>query len=369
MLRRQPISPHFISTTITCLIICVQALPGQPPVNIENNQNGYVVTSARSAPDVTQKPPQLSPESFTNATADAESLAAFSGPEFGFGDAAILDRHEELVLPLHRSNVVKLWDTVSGEETGTLLAGEGLIFRSILSASSNMLALGMNNGTAELWNIKSRTRTKVLTGHTEKIVNQLAFSPDGRLLATGGMDRMLFLHSTMLDEEPRLLTDSTGQLIDLAFNHDGTVLAAPTFQGEITLWDPATGEQSGEFGLDCDRLYSFAFLRKDKHFATGDSEGVLTIWDVNADDAIAGAKAHEGIVFTVATSDDGRFLATGGKDQVIKIWDASDLREIATLKGHTEAVTFVRFSRDGKLLISRGGGSKNEVRLWRLPSE
>ena len=132
--------------------------------------------------------------------------------------------------------------------------------------------------TARLWDPATGEQLRTLTGHTGDVYG-VAFSPDGRLLATAGDDETARIWDPATGEQLRTLTGHTSPVTGVAFSPDGRLLATASNDKTARIWDPATGEQ----------------LR------------TLT--------------GHTGPVNGVAFSPDGRLLATASNDKTARIWD------------------------------------------------
>ena len=149
-------------------------------------------------------------------------------------------------------------------------------------------------------------------------VAEIAFSPDGRLLAVASSIGVYLYAAADLREVRFLPTDSP--VPSVAFSPDGRALASASDDRTIRLWDAASG----------------ALLR-----------------------TLAG---HTSWVRSVAFSPDGRLLASGSEDNTIRLWDAASGQLLRALEGHTNTVLSVAFSPDGHLLAS--GSRDGTVRLW-----
>lgn len=174
-----------------------------------------------------------------------------------------------------------------------------------------------------LFTLPPQPHLDISAGHSTPVIS-VAFSPDGQVLATGGMDGMVKLWEVRTGSLLQNLRTTAYGINALAFSPDGKLLAAGTLLGRVLVWDAQTG-----------------ISRK----------------------TIAG---HASSVSSVAFSPDGGLLASGSDDKTIKLWDASTGVLRQTLTGHTGGVTSVAFSSDGKTLAS--GGYDKAVRLWDVPS-
>ncbi|MEE2055867.1 WD40 repeat domain-containing protein, partial [Nocardiopsis tropica] len=202
----------------------------------------------------------------------------------------------------------------------------------------------------------------------------VAFSPDGRTLAAGGLSGDIRLWDVRTGEHILSMSGYESGVDSLAFHPDGTTLASSSFGTEtdpVRLWDVATGEWERSLSVegweDSDMpTNDVAFHPTGNLIVTAQATGAH-LWDSEAAEPIAGftAEEEEGLSISPrssAFSPDGALLATGTNDNMVLLWEVDTTELVATLTGHTNPVTAVAFSPDGSTLAS--GGDEESARLW-----
>ena len=238
------------------------------------------------------------------------------------------------------------------------------------SPDGKLLATARDNNRIELWDSATRTDTEldVITSNSIAIlgeynrdldVRSVAFSKDGKELAGAYSDDTVKLWDVAAREIVATLEGHGGPV---AFSRDGTLLASGgdgIYNRAVVLRDLATREVIGTLEGHTREVNSLAFSQ-DGILASGSDDGAVKLWDVATREEIGTLEGHTREVNSLAFSRDG-ILASGSRDATVKLWDVTTTESIATLRGHTDEVTSVAFSRDG---ILASGSEDATVKLW-----
>ncbi|MCI5193701.1 MAG: WD40 repeat domain-containing protein, partial [Candidatus Electrothrix sp. AU1_5] len=153
-----------------------------------------------------------------------------------------------------------------------------------------------------------------------------------------------------------------GGVASVAFSPDGKTLASASFDKTVRLWDTASGQQINVFKGHQDSVFSVAFSPDGKTLASASLDKTVRLWDLASGKEKNVFKGHQDGVFSVAFSPDGKTLASASLDKTVRLWDLASGKEKNVFRGHQGEVASVAFSPDGKTLAS---ASEDEtVRLW-----
>jgi WD40 repeat protein len=208
---------------------------------------------------------------------------------------------------------------------------------------------------------------KLIARWTKQGVRAVAYSPDGQVLATGHWGGAIKLRDPLRGIEQTALTGHTGGVNCLAFSTDGALLASAGLDGKVRIWD-VKAHQEAQKALQLKGIFfSVAFFHHSHALVTAGNDGLARIWDLDTGQVRLILRGHTAKqVEALAVSHDDKVVATGGWDGTIKLWDPETGKATATLQDGESWVLALAFSPDAKLLAS--AGQDGMVRIWDVAS-
>jgi WD40 repeat protein len=270
--------------------------------------------------------------------------------------------------------------TIRGQEVQTIRGHRAGVLSVAFHPQGSLLASGSADGTYKLWDTKTWMEQLALPESTAPIRNAVAFSPDGKWLATGhkanteGQRKPVKVwhidpNRGSVGKRPvHILEGHTDGILSIAFSPDSKLLASAGFAGVVRIWDMATGKEIKQLQGHTWAILSVAFSPDGRHLVSASNDTTVRVWDIANGDEIARLEPHhKGNVTGVAFSPDGSLLASGSWDRTVRLWqkvgDVGTWKLLKLLPDPTGGVESVAFS-PGKELRLAWGGMDGTVKVW-----
>jgi WD40 repeat protein/beta-lactamase regulating signal transducer with metallopeptidase domain len=268
------------------------------------------------------------------------------------------------------TSMVKLWDVASGKELDPIKAPEGVTVSGVAFDPAGKVLAFCGNGNVHVCRTDGATLYQI---RTADFAVGVAFSPDGKTLATRGRNQQARLWEVESGKELFPLGDpaTPGRVVgagtivlasplatapevrDVAFSPDGTRVVTAA-GGTVRLWTAATGKElplsDGHHGP----LTAVALSPDGKTAVSWGTDGVIRRWEAATGKPLGAFPLPPGTT-TATLSADGRTVAAAGTDNTIRLIETATGNESARFKGHARGTSALAFSPDGKVLAERGG--------------
>jgi WD40 repeat protein len=240
----------------------------------------------------------------------------------------------------------------------SLPGGEAGTVAVAYSPDGAHLAVSKGNGLIHLWDLGAQEIVRALSGHVSPVWD-LAFSPDGKRLASGGLTDGLGIVWDLASGQATTLTHGAAIFFTVAFSPDGNRIAsappgedAATKERGVHEWDATTGEILGVYPAKT-VIYTVRYSPDGGLLAAGEQEGNVFLWDTSSGELLQTLAGHTGSVADLAFSPDGTYLASvASLNRTTKVWDVLTGDELATFYGGSK----VAWSPDGASIVTVGRG-------------
>jgi WD40 repeat protein/transcriptional regulator with XRE-family HTH domain len=201
--------------------------------------------------------------------------------------------------------------------------------------------------------------TQTLSG-----IDSVAFTPDGKQLATGGVDGKISFWQVADGKQLLTLQGHQSWILSVSFSPNGEMLASGGEDFTIRLWNVASGECLKELEGHRNSVFSISFSPDGQTLASGDEDSTIRLWDVASGRCLKTLEGHTGRVWSISFSPDGRTLASGSNDATIRLWNVQNGQCLKTLQGNVGGIRSVHFNVDSQVIA--GGGDDAAIRLWNV---
>ena len=242
---------------------------------------------------------------------------------------------------------VKLWDAETGQVTSTLTGHQEQVVAALFTPDGRRVVSCDRKGKVILWDVRS-THECDSFALKNGTLQSLAISPDGLTLAIAGTGVVVW--NLVLGQEQLRLDSSFNQVNGLAFSHDGKHLATGDLRDEIKIWDTSGWRLETTIKVHPTDVESVAFSPDDRTLVSVDDLGFIHLWDrvTGASDTIASGQDR---LSCALFSPDGRSLATASNDATVRIWDLERDQTRFKSKLATASTAMIAMSTDDNVLV------------------
>ena len=352
------------------------------------NTNGALLETIRGHQDRVQDI-EVSPDNKMVASASSDTtiklwqvpdtlLRPFTGHRAGVLDVVLRDR---LMASASEDNTIRLWQWNQPQEglirtpSQVLRGHKKSVWDVALSPNGKFLASAGVDQTIKLWNTQGKLLT-TLTGHGEPI-RDVDISPDGKMMASASDDNTVRLWE--LDQMEglqvtfkRLFIEHQREVYQIAFSPDSQLLASVSEDRQVIIRHLKQVGQGATETLKLsghsDAVRSVAFSPDGQFLASAGDDKTIRLWKIQRGKELKATlyktlEGHERRILDIAFSPDGQLLASASRDDTVKLW-RQDGTLVTTLRGHTDSVFGLGFSPDGQFLAS--GSNDRLIVLWNL---
>lgn len=244
---------------------------------------------------------------------------------------------------------------------GRLPAGYRPVFALALSPDNRQLAAG-HGSLVTVHNLaeKDKPATAKLNGHRDA-VQSIAWSPDGKRLATGGFRKVLLWNSADWSSGGEI-TDLPGRVTAMTFTPDSaTLITASNALGQaggVALWNIAALAKRLAWQAHDEAVFDLAIAPDGKTLATAGADRLLRFWSLATGEQVMQIEAHTAPVLSLAYKPDGALLASGGADKELKIWDTKTREKKTVVIGHPGNIAAIAWpAKNAELITASDDGA------------
>jgi len=263
------------------------------------------------------------------------------------------------------TNEIALWDTANTTELGRAPA-ESWVTSFAFSPDGKLLASGHDDGRISLWALPSLKPAGEVEGHDDAI-SALTFSADGLQLTSAGDDHLIRVWDIRSKNRVREWRGNSDRVPSLAWHPSGSFLVSAGWDTAARVWEPGTDDPSMLLNAHSDQVNTVAFTPDGKLLACADSDFIIHVWeDPRRAKQTFVLNGHTDEIRALAFNANGTRLASAGADRVVHIWDMSTGKLVAgpnpSARNTIAVAGSTLFSTGGSLLQAWNVGSGD--RAW-----
>lgn len=254
---------------------------------------------------------------------------------------------------------VTIWNASAGN-TEQRHQQDGQLYALAWSPDGRYLASAGSSATIEVWDTMTNQVVATCTGHTQSIFG-LAWSPDGRRIVSASQDHTAQVWNPLTGTPLVSFTGHVDTVWVVEWSPNGRSIASGSVDGTVQIWNPNSAARTQIYTASS-AVRALAWSPDGRSLASGGDNAIVQVWQVATAGVFATYRGHQSVVEAVQWSRDGSRVASASKDHTVQIWQATTASQIYTYTGHSNLVWTLAWSPDDRLIAS--GGADKTVRVW-----
>ncbi len=238
---------------------------------------------------------------------------------------------------------------------------KGSVLSIAFSPEGKLLASGSVDNTVRLWRVYEEQILRTMTGHTFP-VKALDFSPNGTTLVTGSTDGMIRAWQVSNGQLMRLFSGHGGKILDIKISPDGRCLASSAEDFTVRIWSPFDGRLIRIIDEGMTMVNQLTFTPDSRQLAWVEDDGSIRFHSSYDESWVRYLHNLNTAATSIAISPNQALLAVGYEDGRMQLWSLPEGELIQTLPAHRAGITSLEFSGDGRWLASNSKDYR--LRLW-----